>query len=66
VNTVCPGETDTPLLRNDPTSIPPEQSRFGRWARPEEVSAAVIFLASDEASYVSGSDVIVDAAYTAA
>jgi 3alpha(or 20beta)-hydroxysteroid dehydrogenase len=66
VNTVCPGETDTPLLRSDPTAIPPEQSRFGRWARPEEVSAAVIFLASDEASYVSGSDVIVDAAYTAA
>jgi 3alpha(or 20beta)-hydroxysteroid dehydrogenase len=66
VNTVCPGETDTPLLRADPTAIPPEHSRFGRWARPAEVSEAVVFLASDDASYISGTDVIVDATYTAA
>ncbi|MFZ3572204.1 SDR family oxidoreductase [Streptomyces sp. BH097] len=66
VNTVCPGETDTPLLRSDPTAVPPESSRFGRWARPAEVSAAVVFLASDESSYVSGSDIVVDATYTAA
>jgi len=65
VNTVCPGETDTPLLRADPTALPPEASRFGRWAQPEEISAAVVFLASDESSYMSGSDIVIDAAHTA-
>lgn len=65
VNAVCPGEVDTPLLRADPTALPPESSRFGRWARPEEISAAVVFLASDESSYISGSDLVIDATHTA-
>jgi 3alpha(or 20beta)-hydroxysteroid dehydrogenase len=65
VNAVFPGETDTPLLRSDPTALPPEASRFGRWARPEEISAAVVFLASEESSYVSGADVVIDGAHTA-
>lgn len=66
VNAVFPGETDTPLLRNDPTALPPDTNRFGRWARPEEVSAAVVFLASDESSYISGAELAVDATHTAA
>ena len=56
---------DTPLLRADPPALPPESSRFGRWARPEEISAAVVFLASDESSYISGSDLVIDATHTA-
>lgn len=65
VNAVFPGETDTPLLRADPTALPPETNPFGRWARPDEISAAVVFLASDEASYISGAELAVDATHTA-
>jgi len=69
VNAVCPGETETPMLLNSTepgTSLPPESFPFGRWARPEEIAFAVLFLASDEGSYMSGSEVLVDGAYTAA
>lgn len=65
VNAICPGETDTQLLRADPTALPPETSLFRRWARPSEIADAVLFLASDESSYVSGSEMVIDAAHTA-
>lgn len=68
VNAVCPGETETPMLLNstDPgTALPPGSFPFGRWARPEEIASAVVFLASNEASYVSGTELVVDGAYTA-
>ncbi|MEV6984022.1 glucose 1-dehydrogenase [Sphaerisporangium sp. NPDC051017] len=70
VNTVCPGDTDTPMLRavagaSGDAVPPPEELPMGRWARPEEISAVVVFLASDESSYISGSDLVVDGAFTA-
>lgn len=70
VNAVCPGDTNTPMIRafagTGTAALPPaSELPMQRWAEPEEVSAAVVFLASDESSYISGSDIMVDGAYTA-
>jgi 3alpha(or 20beta)-hydroxysteroid dehydrogenase len=63
VNSVCPGVIDTPMFyENDPalldqflTSIP-----LGALGQPADIAAAVAFLASDQASYVTGTDILVD------
>lgn len=70
-NALCPGPVETPLLAEllaDPARrqrrlvhIPP-----GRFARPEEIANAALFLASDESSYVNGSTFLVDGGITAA
>jgi NAD(P)-dependent dehydrogenase (short-subunit alcohol dehydrogenase family) len=66
VNALCPGPVDTPLLRelyaNDPVAA---QRRLvhvpmGRFARAEEIANAVLFLASDESSYVNAAEFLVD------
>lgn len=70
VNAVCPGDTDTPMIRaiaDTPSgALPPaDELPFKRWAQPQEVSAAVVFLASEESSYMSGSELVIDGAFTA-
>jgi NAD(P)-dependent dehydrogenase (short-subunit alcohol dehydrogenase family) len=59
VNAVVPGATDTPLTR-DPDGRAREQIPLGRIAAPAEIAAAVLWLWSDAASYVTGSQLVVD------
>jgi NAD(P)-dependent dehydrogenase (short-subunit alcohol dehydrogenase family) len=66
VNALCPGPVDTPLLRELFATDPERAARrlvhipMGRFARPEEIANAVLFLASDESSFVTASTFLVD------
>ena len=65
VNAICPGPIDTPLMA---AYTPDEKMHveslipWGRLGRPEEVAAAVAFMASDAASFISGAELEVDGA----
>ncbi|TLS35864.1 SDR family NAD(P)-dependent oxidoreductase [Pseudalkalibacillus caeni] len=68
VNAVCPGYIETPLLneldeamKNHLISLHP----MGRLGKPEEIAKAVTFLASEDASFVTGANLLVDGGYTA-
>ena len=74
VNCVCPGVVDTPFnqkvlaMQQNPEQTLQEQIKahpLGRLARPEEVAKAVLFLASEESSFTTGSLVMVDGGLTA-
>jgi NAD(P)-dependent dehydrogenase (short-subunit alcohol dehydrogenase family) len=66
VNALCPGPVNTPLLRELFAKDPERAARrlvhipIGRFAEPEEIAAAVAFLASDDASFVTASEFLVD------
>ena len=66
VNALCPGPVDTPLLRELFARDPEQAARrlvhvpMGRFARAEEIAQGALFLASDEASYVTASTFLVD------
>lgn len=70
INAVAPGVVETPLTQQirdqeDWGRAYAEKSALGRWARPEEMVGATCWLASDAASFVTGSQVMVDGGWTA-
>ena len=79
VNSVSPGATDTPMLVSDVTKQARErgvdyevvkrefegEGVLKRWATPEEVATGILYLASDESSYMTGSDLRIDGGWTA-
>jgi len=70
VNCVCPGVIETPMtaeLRGDPAWRETVLGKYPlrRFGRPEEIAAAILYLASDEAAYVTGVALPVDGGYTA-
>jgi NAD(P)-dependent dehydrogenase (short-subunit alcohol dehydrogenase family) len=72
VNALCPGPVDTPLLRELFASDPEKAARrlvhlpMGRFAEAREIANGVLFLASDDSSYVNASTFLVDGGLTAA
>lgn len=63
VNTVCPGVIDTPMFyENDPSQLTKflESVPLGALGLPKDIASAVAYLASDEARYITGSDILVD------
>ena len=72
-NCICPGFIDTPLLRSVMDNegmaahrdLVREQHKLGRFGEPEEIAGAAFFLASDDASFVTGHALAVDGGYTA-
>ncbi|MGW4349047.1 3-oxoacyl-ACP reductase [Streptomyces sp. NPDC004690] len=66
VNALCPGPVNTPLLKELFAKDPERAARrlvhvpVGRFAEPEEIAAAVAFLASDDSSFVNAAEFLVD------
>jgi len=70
-NALCPGPVDTPLLSSILSDPVKRQRRLvhiptGRFAKPEEIANAMLFLLSDESSFVNGTAFVVDGGITAA
>ncbi len=69
VNSVHPGFIDTPILDavkgTDFEQVMIDLTPMGRLGRPEEIAAAIAYLASDDASFVTGSELVVDGGYLA-
>lgn len=70
VNTVCPGDTDTPMLRSEAAGLGISYDQFvkdsskerplGRIGTPRDIAQAVLFLASNASAFITGSILVVD------
>ena len=66
VNAVSPGYTDTPISKNWDEQVWKQVNTalVGRIAQPKEIAEAILFLASDRASFITGQTMIVDGGYS--
>ncbi len=71
VNCICPGPNDTPLFRNEISARYPKLAEsltrvipWGRLGTPDDIAPAVVFLASDEAGYITGQTLSVSGGLT--
>ena len=78
VNSVSPGATDTPMLQGDVAKQArdrgvdydkvkkefEEEGVMGRWARPEEIATGILYLATNDSSYMTGADLRLDGGWT--
>lgn len=65
VNSVHPGYIDTPILGDTDRDMLIGATPMGRLGQPEEMAAMITFLASDEASFATGAEFVIDGGYTA-
>jgi NAD(P)-dependent dehydrogenase (short-subunit alcohol dehydrogenase family) len=79
VNSVSPGATDTPMLQSDVAKQAKDRGLsyeevkrefeqegvMGRWAKAEEIATGILFLATEESSYMTGADLRLDGGWTA-
>jgi len=74
VNCVCPGRVETPFVKARLAEYPDPEKAYkemsatqanGRMARPEEIASSMLYLASDESEFVTGSALIIDGGYSA-
>lgn len=73
-NCICPGRVETPFVKARLAEYPDPQQAYremastqalGRMAQPGEIAAAALYLASDEASFITGTDFIIDGGWSA-
>jgi NAD(P)-dependent dehydrogenase (short-subunit alcohol dehydrogenase family) len=69
VNCICPGDTDTAMLRHEAQQLGEREERFlaesarrplGRLGQPEDIAQSALYLASDAASFITGTALVVD------
>ena len=74
VNCICPGRVETPFVAARLKEYPDPEKAYremastqavGRMGRPDEIAAAALYLASDEAAFVTGSALVIDGAWSA-
>ncbi len=65
VNAICPGGVSTPMNEHEREGGVIPLTPLGRRAQPAEISSAVAFLASDDAAFVTGTELVVDGGYLA-
>jgi NAD(P)-dependent dehydrogenase (short-subunit alcohol dehydrogenase family) len=65
VNAICPGGVSTPMNENEPQGGVVPETPMGRRAHVSEIAAAIAFLASSDASFMTGAELVVDGGYLA-